>query len=315
MRSFNLKNLLLTSSAMILTLFILIFPIYLIATYLNHEVVATNVLLILTLAAGIFTHCTIRCETFATLLLKLSLFSLTYLLVVNAFIHADQFSHYSFQLISAVYFSLLVMIFNNPYIRIMTLTTALLFAGSCLNSLMAFEHLTNNAAYVISLGSLIILGFSNYALRIYTLLIALSLTLVIWPLSNYIIHYFPVNQPSNIVTLIVVCGSFVPYLQKNFAKSSQHTKLIYGASLIGLMLALCLLPVSISAGVIMITLGLYLQSRTLYLLGIILLTTSLYFYYYNLNLTLNMKGFLLIGMGIGILLIHKIFQFLGSKHS
>ena len=314
MRSFNLKNLLLTSSAMILTLFILIFPIYLISTYLNNEVMATNVLFFLALAAGIFTHCTIRCETFATLLLKLSLFSLTYLLMVNAFIHADQFSH-SFQLISAVYFSLLVMIFNNPYIRIMTLTTALLFAGNCLNSLMTFENLTNNAAYVISLSSLIILGFSNYALRIYTLLIALSLTLVIWPLSSHIIHYFPVDQSSNIVTLIVVCGSFVPYLQKNFAKSSQYTKLIYSASLIGLMLALCLLPVSISVGVIMITLGLYLQSRTLYLLGIILLTTSLYFYYYNLNLTLNMKGFLLIGMGIGILLIHKIFQFLGSKHS
>lgn len=315
MRSFNLKNLLLTGSAMILTLFILIFPIYLIATYLDNAVIATNILLILTLSAGMFTHYTVRCETFATLLLKLSLFSLTYLLMVNAFIHADQFSHYSFQLMSAVYFSSLVMIFNNPYIRIMTLTTALLFAGNCLNSLITFEHLTNNAAYVISLSSLIVLGFSNYALRIYTLLIALSITLVIWSLSSHIIHYFPVDQSSSIITLILVCGSFVPYLQKNFTNASQYTKLIYSASLIGLMLALCLLPVSISAGVIMITLGLYLQSRTLYLLGIILLTTSLYFYYYNLNLTLNMKGFLLISMGIGILFIHKFFQFLGRKHS
>lgn len=309
MKSLNLKNLLLTGSAFILSIFIIIFPIYLIS-FLPESFGLSLTLALITFAISIYISRIVQHDTFMSTMLKIPMFSMVFSFLVHAFLISSSNLNNWFELIAAMYFASMIFFFKNPYIRIAALITALLCLDAFTNSLFRHWYFTNNLLYVLSLSALIILGLSNYAIRVYTLLIALSITLLIWTLLSNISLSHTLFNSTNIIGIFIICGSFIPYLRLNFAQTTKYVAIIYGVSLIGLALLLCFLPISISAGIIIIVISIYQQARALHIIGLILLISALLIYYYNLDITLSVKGIILMVMGITILVVQRTLQYL-----
>ncbi|MGL4674807.1 MAG: DUF4401 domain-containing protein, partial [Wohlfahrtiimonas sp.] len=216
-------------------------------------------------------------------------------------------------LISAVYFATMPLFFRNPFIRILTLTVALTLFNAAIT--FYFHEINPQYIFIISLVILVVLGLSNYAIRFYTLLIALSLHLLSWPLWELLgFRTVDVSLTTPIIVYILLGFSFIPYLIYHWKNQNQRQNILYLIGIAGLFILACFLPSSTIAGILVIALGFYLQSRTLHIVGLLLFSYSLFMYYYNLESTLSTKGIILISTGIVILITRYVFHRFGKLH-
>lgn len=313
MNSLNLKNLLLTGSAIVLTLFIMAFPTYLFVEIFHNDS-ATAILLIIFAIGSTMIAYRISHDNFMTTILKLSLFTSTYLLMLATLInyeHIFPISEKFLLLISAAYFAIMPLFFRNPFIRILTLTTALTLLT--IDITFSFHGIGMNMVFIVSLVILVILGLSNYAIRFYTLLIALSLHLLIWPLwESFGFRSVDVSLTTPVIIYILLGFSFVPHLIYHWKNQSQQQNIFYLIGIAGLFALTYFLPNSTIAGILIIALGFYLQSRTLHVIGLLLFSYSLFMYYYNLESSLSTKGIILISTGIVILIARYVIHHFGK---
>ncbi len=313
MNSLNLRNLLLTGSAIVLMLFIMAFPTYLFVEVFQNKSATIFLLVVFAIGSSIYGYYT-RQDNFMTTILKLSLFTSTYLLMLATLINYESvfsISEKLLLLISAIYFAIMPLFFRNPFIRILTLTVAL----ALFNAAIAFYFYEINLQYIfiISLVILVVLGLSNYAIRFYTLLIALSLHLLSWPLWETLnIRYIDLSLTTPIIVYILLGLSFVPHLIYHWKNQSQQQNILYILGIVGLFILAYFLPSSTIAGILVITIGFYLQSRTLHIVGLVLFGYSLFMYYYNLESSLSTKGIILISTGIVILIARYAFHYFGK---
>ncbi len=303
MNSLNLRNLLLTGSAIVLTIFIMAFPTYLFMEIFNSDI-ATAILFIIFAIGSSLTAYRIPYDNFMTTILKLSLFTSTYLLMLATLITYENpfpISPKFLLLISAIYFAIMPLFFRNPFIRILTLTATLTILT--IDITFYFHGVGINAVFIISLVILVILGLSNYVICCYTFLIALSLHLLTWPLWELFgFRSVDVSLSTPIIIYILLGCSFIPHLIYHWKNQSQQQNILYLIGIASLFILTYFLPNATIAGIVVITLGFYLQSRTLHIIGLLLFGYSLFMYYYNLESSLSAKGIILIFTGIVILI-------------
>jgi len=315
MNSLNLRNLLLTGSAIVLMLFIMAFPTYLFVEVFQNKGAAVFLLVIFAIGSSIYGYCT-RQDNFMTTILKLSLFTSTYLLMLATLVNYESvfsISEKLLLLISAIYFAIMPLFFRNPFIRILTLTVALTLFNAAIT--FYFHEINPQYIFIISLVMLVVLGLSNYAIRFYTLLIALSLHLLSWPLWELLgFRTVDVSLTTPIIVYILLGFSFIPYLIYHWKNQNQRQNILYILGIVGLFILAYFLPSSTIAGILVIAIGFYLQSRTLHIVGLLLFGYSLFMYYYNLESSLSTKGIILISTGIVILIVRYAFHHFGNIH-
>lgn len=262
MNSLNLRNLLLTGSAIILMGFIIVFPVYFTLAIIDDESITALLLIIFAITSSVIAG-RIHQDTFSTTILKLSLFTFTYILMMATLLNYEhRFTYDIFPItasLSACFSICTAYFFRNPYIRIVLFTFALITLILCLTDIFHFIKLINgeviNIIMIVYLIILIIISLSKQALRYYTFIIALTLALMFSPIWQ---SYDWLN---------------------------------------------------ITASIIIIAIGFYLQSRTLHLLGILFFGFALFFYYYNLESSLSTKGIILMSTGIVILIARYAFHY------
>lgn len=307
MNSLNLRNLLLTGSAIVLMLFIMAFPTYLFVEVFQNKGATVFLLVVFAIGSSIFGY-TSRQDNFMTTIVKLSLFTSTYLLMLATLINYESvfsISEKFLLLISALYFAIMPLFFRNPFIRILTLTIALTLCNACIAFYFHAIHL--QYLFIITLVLLVILGLSNYAIRFYTLLIALSLHLLSWPLwESFNIRDMDISSITPIIVYILLGLSFVPHLITHWKNQSQQQNILYILGVMSLFILAYFLPSSTIAGILIIVIGFYLQSRTLHIVGLLLFSYSLFMYYYNLDSSLSTKGIILISTGAMILMMRYV---------
>lgn len=313
MNSLNLRNLLLTGSAIVLTIFIMAFPTYLFVEIFHNDSATAILLIIFAIGSSVIAYKTPH-DNFMTTILKLSLFTSTYLLMLATLInykHVVPISDEFLLLISAIYFAIMPLFFRNPFIRILTLTVTLTLLT--IDITFYFHGIGMNTVFIISLVIVVILGLSNYAIRFYTLLIALSLHLLIWPLWESVgLRSVDVSLTTPIIIYILLGFSFVPHLIYHWKNQSQQHNILYLIGIAGLFALTYFLPNSTIAGILIIALGFYLQSRTLHVIGLLLFSYSLFMYYYNLESSLSTKSIILISTGIVILIARYVIHHFGK---
>lgn len=315
MTNLNLKNLLMTGMAIILVPFILALPIYILFNNYDNQIIAL-ILAIISLIIGIsITYAkNIQQNKFSTTITKLSLFTFGYIALLTALIPQNIYSTDWIAPFSAVYAASMVFIFRNPYIRILTITLAII-ALYCY-VLFSINILWFNQLLALNLAALIIFGLLKNALRFYPLIIALSINLFIWPIigESILYQFFPYTNAISWLTYIFILLSFVPYFITQKDSCNYRCIIMYALGFAILLTLLWLLPLSTVSGIIMIGIALYLQSRTLQIIGILLFSYSLFLYYYNLEQSLSMKGILLISTGAFILLARYLFHRFGKHY-
>ncbi|GAA5095417.1 DUF4401 domain-containing protein [Wohlfahrtiimonas larvae] len=313
MNSLNLRNLLLTGSAIVLMLFIMAFPTYLFVEVFQNKGATVFLLVIFAIGSSIYGYC-IRQDNFMTTILKLSLFTSTYLLMLATLINYEYFFSISEKfllLISALYFASMPLFFRNPFIRILTLTVALTIFNVVMT--LYFPEIGMNTILILNLVTLVILGLSNYAIRYYTLLIALSLCLFLWSLwQSFGFHYIDVSLTTPTIIYILLGLSFIPHLLFQWKNQNIQYNICYLIGTISILILTYFLPISTIAGILLITISFYLQARTLHVIGILLFISSLFMYYYNLDSTLSTKGIILIITGIIILIMRYTIRYFGK---
>ena len=315
MHSLNLKNLLLTGSAIILTFFIMAFPTYLFVEVFQNKSATAFLFVIFALSSSIYGYAS-RQDNFISTILKLSLFTATYLLMLATLINYENVLLISSRwllLVSALYFASMPLFFHNPYLRILTLTSALIVLNIDLYIHPTFFGF--NGTFMISLVILVILGLSNYAMRCYTFVIALALHLLSWPLwEAFTYRGVDLSLTTPTIVYFLLGLSFIPYLITHWKHQSQQLNLFYLIGIVGLLILAYFLPNSTIAGILIIALGFYLQSRALNVIGLLLFSVSLFMYYYQLNTTLSTKGIILIATGSSILLARYAYHYFSRAH-
>lgn len=313
MNSLNLRNLLLTGSAIVLTLFIMAFPTYLFVEVFQNKSATAFLFVVFAIGSSIYGYSTQQ-DNFMTTILKLSLFTSTYLLMLATLMNYESIfsmAEKHLLLISAIYFAAMPLFFRNPFIRILTLTAALTLFN--IDIAFYFHDIKINTVFIVSLMILVILGLSNYAMRFYALLIALSLHLLSWPLwESFGFRAVDVSLTTPIIVYILLGFSFMPHLIAHWKSHSPQQNILYLVGIAVLCVLAYFLPNSTIAGILVIALGFYLQSRTLHIVGLLLFSYSLFMYYYNLDSTLSTKGFILITTGTVILIARYAFHRFGN---